>query len=219
MNFSIRSTSAIRLLHEALFSLNLGFAISFGLLTYSDLASNPHRVPFDPLVSSINNWFYSHARTTGLGPAFVGEAFSIAIIVFLPLVVLRFAPAAFGRAVLGPFACMLALSAAPIFWELAVSYSGPYIHRWDITPAWWTLVCETMLTMAALYFALSKRKPIAYSFALLFAHCGFWAYYMWPALSQPFFFTPRIVAVASAAAGVSWVVYAKANLTKRTRIA
>ena len=62
---------------------------------------NPHRAPFDPLVSTVNNWFYSHARTTGLGPAFVNEALGIAIIIFLPLMALRFGPSVVGRTVLG----------------------------------------------------------------------------------------------------------------------
>ncbi|MGA8437912.1 MAG: hypothetical protein WB714_06765, partial [Candidatus Sulfotelmatobacter sp.] len=99
--------------------------------------------------------------------------------------------------------------------KLAVSYSGlypPYIILWGITPAWWILVCETTLAMAALYFTLFTQKPIIYSLALLLAHYGFWAYYIWPALSEPSFFTPRLVAVTSVAAGVCWVVYARANM-------
>ncbi|MGA8506116.1 MAG: hypothetical protein WB762_10965, partial [Candidatus Sulfotelmatobacter sp.] len=83
---------------------------------------------------------------------------------------------------------------------------------WGITPAWWILVCETTLAMAALYFTLFTQKPIIYSLALLLAHYGFWAYYIWPALSEPSFFTPRLVAVTSVAAGVCWVVYARANM-------
>jgi hypothetical protein len=101
------------------------------------------------------------------------------------------------------------------FWKLAVSYSGLYIHRWDITPGWRTLVCETVFTMAALYFTILKHNPIIYSLALLFVHYGFWIYYMGSALSQPVFFTPRLVVVASVAAGVCWVVYAKANLANQ----
>ena len=48
MNLPTRYTSAIRLLHEALFSLNLGFAISFGLLTILTCLSIPIGRPLTP---------------------------------------------------------------------------------------------------------------------------------------------------------------------------
>jgi hypothetical protein len=209
MTSSRQSTNAIRWLYEALFSLNLGFAVSFGFLTYADLPLNPHRAPFDSIAFAIDRWFRSHARTTGLGVAFVYEAIGIAFIVFLPLIVLHFAPEVVGRVLLGPLACLSALSSAPIFWMLAMSYAGPYIGPFDITPAWWILVCETTLMMAALCLTLFRHKPLVYSLALLVAHYGLWAYYMWPTLADRWYFTPRIVAVSSIAAGVSWVLYAR----------
>ena len=210
-----------RLLHEALFSLNIGFAVAYGLFTYMNSTrggSLGQRV-----VSTFNESFHLNKNgTVGLALAFVVPMAGLALFLFLLLLLLRFGAPALARVILDPVACLTALGAAPACWIYAILRVRPGLVWFNGYPAWpresgFTFLCiEVSAMLVLLYSARGYRTPLWGSLAFLTVHYAFWAWYMWPDIVHRFWLIPSLAwtAIVFPCSGLTWLFYVSENRKK-----
>jgi len=114
------------------------------------------------------------------------------------------------RMLLGPVACVSALVVPPISWIYGVRVSGAHYVMWyEVTPQWSLLAGEASVMAVLLYFMVRWKTPPPFTITLLVAHYGFWAHYMWGAISVSRSVAVWLGTLTWAAAGVVWVLYAE----------
>jgi hypothetical protein len=206
-----------RILHEGLFSLNIGFAVAYALYTYIDSTQG----------NALGQWVVSHliepfhVNENGLAGAkleLVVPMAGVALILFLMLLLLRLGVPVLSRVILDPIACLAALAAAPAFWIYAIIRVGPGLLWFYGYPAWPKesgfsfLVLEVSGIFVLLYAARKYRMPLWCSLALLLAHYTLWSWYMWPDILHRFYLISGFAsaAIVCPCSGVAWLLYVNA---------
>jgi len=208
----------VRLAHEAVFSLNIGFAVAYALVTY--ISSTRGASLGRQVVSTFNDGLHLNKNgTVGLELAFVVPMAGVALFLLLLLLLLRLGAPALGRVILDPVACLTALGAAPACWIFAILSVRPGLVWFSGYPAWpresgFSFVCLEVSAMLALLYAARKyRIPLWGSLAFLAVHYAFWAWYMWPDIVHRFWLTPSLAltAIVCPCSGLAWFLYASVN--------
>ena len=207
--------SKVESVHEVLLSLNLGFSVSYSLLTYSVAPLSAGTAFAAKVVREINGLLNVRAyRGLGLQIAFIALACVTAPFFLMALRLLRRTSTSFRQLALGPVAGFAVLSTAPVLWVVALRAGGPYIFWWDEYPTWpvgspWLSMGLEVLLVYVLIYALRRLRLPYWCVALpLMLHFCYWGRYMWPAMSHGFSFSaPRLLFWVWPCSGLAWLRY------------
>jgi len=202
-----RTTSTIKPIHEALFSLNLGFAIVASLFVPDPRVFTSALFRLD---SAINHAL--HIRQTDYATGYFPFFLSATAVAFCVWIVLRRADSQFTAWILYSAGGIAALTAAPIFWII-----GTYVNsgRYGWTPLhaaeFYELLVATLCT--CLYLSGHRRLPAWVGVCLILLHNGFWIRELPPSLTFMGYYL--VASFFMLASSVTWCVFIAQSASRR----
>jgi hypothetical protein len=212
------SNSGLRQLHEVLFSLNLSFAIMYGLIAYTYAGVAPTQpaliflLPGKHLIVDTSIWlnkFLNLDALSSVGREAVWVALVLATATLIFLAIQLLAWNSLTVPVLRLAGGAAALVAFPAFWLYAfrAAWAGdPALYSFWRSAEWSVFAIEIPAVCA--FFVLSRRwsLPMWCQVLVLVIHCFFWTTFLWPSPHMTLW-SPKVFVIVFPGAGITWLFY------------
>ena len=204
--------------HEALFSLNLSFAIMYGLIAYTYAGVAPVQsaliflLPGKHLILDTSIWvnrFLQLDPLSSVGREIVWVALVVATATFIFLVIKLLAWKSLSTPVLWLAGGVTALVAFPAFWLYALH--AAWVPDPVLYPFWRSAECSLFLIeipAVCAFFFLSQRwsLPMWCQVLVLVIHCAWWTIFLWPSPHMTLW-SPKLFVIVFPCAGITWLLY------------
>jgi hypothetical protein len=219
VNTDLRPSRFRRRLHEALFTINIAFALIFGVLTFEHSSTKvikPQGLTRYFLVPcwrlyivgayDINQSLHLPVLVEpGREMAALGMMLCVGLLAFLLLRLLAHTSAI--HTVLDPVGGLFALALVPALWLHALQATWPdtggQLPFWK-SPPWNIFVLEIALICGFLYLARPRAWILA---SVLGVHYALWITLMSPYIFWPSLWVPKLFIVIFPASGFAWYLY------------
>jgi len=208
-------------LHEILFSLNIGFAVAFAVLTFTYYPDAPNQsarhflLPANHLfldaAAKVNGFLRLDRRdATGREIMAIALILGLATLIFLALRLIARTVAI--RPTLYWVGGLVAFALVPALWIHALN--ATWISDSTLYPFWrssqWSLF-EVEVPLVCAFFFLGRKwsMPMWCGPLVLVVHYAWWTWQMWPSAHMPLW-SARLFFMVFPCSGFAWLIYDRA---------